>query len=254
MSRKATALPWRDVAQALHARQQLFAHRLYRGDAHGGGEDVVRRLASVHVVVGVDQARLAALAAEQLASAVGEHLVHVHVGLRSAAGLPHHQGKLAVVLAAQHFVGCGHDGARLLGVERSEIEVDQGRRLLHERQRVDERVRHAFAGDLEVLQRALGLGAPQAVGGDRHGTEGVFFDASGWCGHDRLMLAALGPKEMANFMAAGCWRRENLVGRTRCPGRTYFVARFAIAHLAKAARSSACEPMISRTMSRFRVW
>ena len=84
-------------------------------------------------------------AAEQLARAVGEHLVHVHVGLRTAAGLPNHKGKLAIVLAREHFVRRRCDSVRLVGVERSEIEVHKRSRLLHQCQRVEESGRHVLA-------------------------------------------------------------------------------------------------------------
>jgi hypothetical protein len=72
----------------------------------------------------VHQARLAALAAQQLAGAVGQHLVDVHIGLRARAGLPHHQRELARVLAGQHLIGGGVDGLGLLGIQQTQRMVD----------------------------------------------------------------------------------------------------------------------------------
>ena len=97
------------VAQGRDRRQQPRRERLDRGDVHRRREDVVRRLAAVDVVVRMDQAPLAERPAEQLRGAVGEHLVHVHVGLRARAGLPDRERELAVVLAGQHLVGGGDD-------------------------------------------------------------------------------------------------------------------------------------------------
>ena len=82
------------------------------GHVDRGGEGVVRGLAAVHVVVRVDEAPLAALAAEDLAGAVRQDLVDVHVRLGAAAGLPHHERELVVPAAGQHLVRRGHDGAR----------------------------------------------------------------------------------------------------------------------------------------------
>ena len=117
-------------AQRLDRRKHLFSKRARRGDVHRGRENVVRRLAEVHVVVGVHQALLPALAAEQLGSAVGEHLIDVHVGLRAGAGLPHHQRKLGIVAAGQHLLGGASDGLRLLFRQQAEVRIDRGRRLL----------------------------------------------------------------------------------------------------------------------------
>ena len=44
-------------------------------------------------------------------------------------------------------------------------------------ERADDLDRHPLAADLEVLERALGLGAPVAVGGDRDLAHRVGFDA-----------------------------------------------------------------------------
>ena len=105
------------------------AERLDGGDVHGRREDVVGRLAHVDVVVGVDLAAHPALAAQELAGAVGDHFVQVHVGLRAAAGLPDDERELVVVLAGDHFVGRGDDRLADRGVlELPEVEVDLGRR------------------------------------------------------------------------------------------------------------------------------
>ena len=65
----------------------------------------------------MDEPGVSALAAQQFAGAVGQHLVDVHVGLRSRASLPDDQRELVGVLAGNDFIGCGHDGvgfARIL--------------------------------------------------------------------------------------------------------------------------------------------
>ena len=102
---------------------------------HGGGVNVVAGLAFVHVIVGVHQARLAALAAQQLAGAVGQHFIDVHVGLRARAGLPHHQREFIGPLAGQHFIGGGHDGLGLFLLQQPQAVIDRGRGFFHDRDR-----------------------------------------------------------------------------------------------------------------------
>ena len=96
----------------------------------------------------------AELAAEQLDRAVAQHLVHVHVALRTAAGLPHHERELLVELAGDHLVG----------------------------ERTNQRQRHALAGaaaaNLEVVERALRLAAPVLVARHLDRAHGVVLDAN----------------------------------------------------------------------------
>ena len=73
-------------------------------------EHVVGRLSHVDVIVGVD-ARVGALRlAEDLAGAVGEHLVGVHVVRRAGARLVHVDDELIAKLAGQDLVGGLDDG------------------------------------------------------------------------------------------------------------------------------------------------
>ena len=55
----------------------------YRRNVHGCGEGVIGALGHIDVVVGVDGQAWIRLGAE-----MGNHLVHIHVGLGAAAGLP----------------------------------------------------------------------------------------------------------------------------------------------------------------------
>ena len=155
------------------------AHGLLgRGDVHRGREGVVGGLAAVDVVVGMHRRLAAALAAEQLVGAAGDHLVGVHVGLGARAGLPDHERELVVELAVDHLLRGLADRLGELGIELAEPHVDPGRRELDDAERADQRRRHALAADLEVLQRALGLGAPVAVGLDLDRAERVGLDAN----------------------------------------------------------------------------
>ena len=165
-------------AQRAQRRQQPLLQRLHRRHMHGRREHVVAALAAVDVVVGVHEPPFPTRAAHQLAGAVGQHLVDVHVRLRARAGLPHHQRELVGMQPRDHLVGGGHDGLGLVCRLQAQRLVDHGRRPLHPRQRPDQLRRLALAGDVEVLQRALRLRAPQAMGGHFDRAEGVVFDAA----------------------------------------------------------------------------
>jgi hypothetical protein len=82
MSAHSVAFAAIGVAQRAHFRDQPLDQLARRGDVHRGGERVVRRLAHVDVVVGMDRVLAAHLAAGELDRAVRNHLVDVHVGLR----------------------------------------------------------------------------------------------------------------------------------------------------------------------------
>ncbi len=112
-----------------------------------------------------------------LVGPVGDHLVDVHVRLGAAAGLPDREGELAVVFALEGLVGGADDGLALLLAERAQLHVDDGRGLLHQHQRLDERMRHLLGGDVEVVERALGLRSPVLVRGNLDGAERVLLDA-----------------------------------------------------------------------------
>ncbi len=91
------------VAQGGEVGQQQVVDLHGRRDVHGRGEGVVGRLAHVDVVVGVHGRLAAQLPAQQLDRAVGDDLVHVHVGLRARARLPHHQREVIVQLSTDHL-------------------------------------------------------------------------------------------------------------------------------------------------------
>ena len=67
-----------------------------RRDVHGGWKGVVGRLRSVDVVVGVNGGFGAQFPAGKFDRTVGDDLVGVHVGLRTASCLPHAKGKVVV--------------------------------------------------------------------------------------------------------------------------------------------------------------
>ena len=92
------------LVQRLHCRDQSLLHIDRCRDIHGGGKRVVGRLRHVDVIVRVNRRLAPQRRAGELAAAVGDHFVHVHIELRAAARHPHVQGEHIVMLAGEDFV------------------------------------------------------------------------------------------------------------------------------------------------------
>ncbi len=183
---------------------QLVVNPARGGDVHRGRETVVRRLALVDMVVGVNRLLAAALAGQHFIGAAGDHLIGVHVRLSARAGLPDHQRKLAIEIPAGYFGGRLLDHFGELGVEPSNSRIHPCRRLLHEAQSMDDLHGHLLARpEREVTDRPLGLGAPISIGGHLDGAEAVRFAAC-VVGHGLPRESSSPRKQGSTF---SCWAR-----------------------------------------------
>ena len=86
---------------------------------------------------------------------------------------------MLVELAVGDLFRGGGNGIGELAVDQLHVLVHEGGRHLHEAERPHDRLRHPLAADAEVLERALGLGAPVAVGDHFDRAERVGFGAGG---------------------------------------------------------------------------
>ncbi len=125
------------------------------------------------MVVGMHRLLRAERRARKLAAAIGDHLVHVHVELRAAAGHPDVQREHVVVLAGQDLVAGLEDQLVRRVVEPLAGMVRIGAGLLQGRVGGDHLARHQVLADAEMLQRPLRLRAPELVGGNADLTEAV---------------------------------------------------------------------------------
>ncbi|OEI69339.1 ribosomal protein S5 [Curtobacterium sp. ER1/6] len=141
------------------------------GDVHRRGEDVVRRLRGVDVVVRVD------VRAGDAGRERRQDLVHVHVRRRAAAGLVDVDRELVVVLAADDRVRGPRDRVGHRRVHDAERPVHHGRSPLDPREGDDLRRLEPAARDREVLHRALRLRAVQGVDGHPDLAHRVVLDA-----------------------------------------------------------------------------
>jgi hypothetical protein len=75
---------------------------------------------------------------QQFAGAIGDDLIHVHVGLRAGAGLPHRQRKVRVVPTRDHLVRSRGNRDGEARVDEPERLVDPGSSSLDLRDRMDQ--------------------------------------------------------------------------------------------------------------------
>ena len=161
--------------------QHVVLQRQHGGDVGRGREAVVGGLREVDVVVGVDRGLAAEGAAGQLDRAVADDLVDVHVGLRARAGLPDVEREVLVEVPGDHLGGDPGDQVGHPPRQPAGLAVDQRGGHLDVAVGVVDPLRHVVVADGEVLQRALGLGAPVLVGGDVDGPHRVGFPPRPGC-------------------------------------------------------------------------
>ena len=156
----------------------MLLHRLHGGDMHGCREAVVGALRAVDVVVGVHRCFATTAVAGQFIGAPSDHFINIHIALRTAAGLPDHQGKLLIMLTGQDFIGGLLNQSGQICGQFTDTLINPRRSFLDQRQGMSHWQGHALLADGEVDQRALSLCAP--VGFIRYvdGAEAVGFSAT----------------------------------------------------------------------------
>src|ERR1041385_692300 len=127
-------------------------------------------------------------ATRELNRAVRDHLVGVHVGLGSPAGLPHAQRKVLVEFSFNDLIASLHDQLRLVMREFAELFIDERRGFLENAERANHLMRHPVIADIEMMKRALRLSPPVTITGNLDCTHRVGF-YSGLYGHPQTNLA-----------------------------------------------------------------
>ena len=123
--------------QFVQRGNELMHDGIQRRQMNGRGNDVVARLAAIDVVVRMNRF-VAAFAAEDLAGAVGDHLVRVHVGGGAGTGLENIHHKLMVPFAVDDLLRGLLDGRRNFRRHVTQTGIRGGRVLLDQAQRADE--------------------------------------------------------------------------------------------------------------------
>ena len=98
--------------QLPQSRQEILGQCAGRRDMHRGREGIVRGLAEIDMIVGMDRRHPAPRRSKAFVGAIGDHLVDVHVRLGARTGLPDFQGKMIVKPPGDDLVGRRDDRRR----------------------------------------------------------------------------------------------------------------------------------------------
>ena len=164
-------LPFQRFRQTIQRRNQAFPDRHRRGDVDSGGKRIVGGLPEVHVIVRVNPQ-----GGIELAAAVGDHLVHIHVRRGAGTCLIDINRKLRVMVTVHDF-GCDFGNQpRHRGLQQSKFAVGFRRGFFDETIRVDEFRGQDRARDREIENRPLRRRAVERIRRDFHFSHGVFLD------------------------------------------------------------------------------
>lgn len=156
------------AAEFLEAWQEALVDLQCHCNMHGSGKGIVRALASIHMVIGVDwglgpehttknlnssvdHGTGTGSSATQtqwvwhdiikgggLCSPVANDLIDVHIALRAGAGLPHNQREMVVQLPFMDLCSCLHDGVSKAGLQTIVLLVHCRTRLLQIAKRMND--------------------------------------------------------------------------------------------------------------------
>ncbi len=127
------------------------------------------------MIVGVNWCLASQWRAGDLAAAVGDHLVHVHVELRPAARHPHMQRKHFMMLTREDFVADLNDQLVALLVEPFAGIVCIGGCFLQDGVGGNHFAGNQILADAEVLERTLSLRAPEFISSNIYFPEAIGF-------------------------------------------------------------------------------
>ena len=151
----------------------------HQGDTHveGRRDDVIGRLAQIHVIVRMHGPLRADRLPGQLAATVGDDLVGVRVGRGARPGLEHIDGKLAGELADGDFAGGLFNKPGLFGREPAQFGVGAGAGELDQAQGANEGRRQRPAADGEIQDGPLRGGAVERIVRDGQLAHRITFDS-----------------------------------------------------------------------------
>ena len=76
----------------------------HSGNIDSGGKSIIGGLTHIDVVIGMNGILTAHFSSKSLDGPVGDHFIEIHIGLGSAAGLPHYQGEMVIQFSSNHLI------------------------------------------------------------------------------------------------------------------------------------------------------
>jgi len=103
------------------------------GDLHGRRVNIVGRLRTVDVIIGVHRRIAAECAAQNLVAAIGNHFIEIHVGRGTARAFQQIDDERVAMLTADDFAAGFSDGVALGRRQHADIMIGQRRRPFAQR-------------------------------------------------------------------------------------------------------------------------
>ena len=157
--------------QFIHSGEQIVFDCNHRRDMHSRRERVVRALALIDVVVGVQN-----LCARDLVATVCNHFVRVHIRLRTATRLPNDEREMGVEFTRNHFVARQANRIFLFLGNLAKVVICKRCRFFQNAERTRDFTRHNLVANAEILITSLRLRRPVSICGDLHFPHRVFFN------------------------------------------------------------------------------
>lgn len=170
--------------QLLEGREEMFFRFNHGHQMKSGRERVVRGLRHIDVIVRMhevffrDFSLVAEVTVDDFGGAIGDHFVHVHIGLRARARLPNGEREVAAELTLKNVLTGLSDGLVATFIELTKGEVRRSASLLQVGESLGDFLRHLFNTDREVVVTTLRLSTPVLGVVDFHFAHGVFFDTN----------------------------------------------------------------------------
>ncbi len=147
---------------------------------HGGWESVVGGLSLVDMVVWVNRFLVPASIGGypgDLRTAVGNHLIGIHVGRSAGSGLININREMVIELSPVDFL-CGLlNESSLFRRDMAEFPVDPGSGPLDQSEGVDDAGLHRFPGDRKIQDGSLGGGPIEGFDRNWHFAHGIALKA-----------------------------------------------------------------------------
>ena len=166
------------TVQQLQRRNRILPKHLISGDVHSRRERIIRRLRFIHIVVShQDLYLIGQFSAIQDMCTVGNHFIHIHIGLRTATSLPDHQGKRLIQAARQYLIADTYYQIALFRRQHTCILIGQRSSFFEVGKGINNLFGHTvyILYNLKVFDTTLRLRAVISIHGNPDDSHGIFF-------------------------------------------------------------------------------
>mmetsp|Transcript_24401 Transcript_24401/g.37641 ORF Transcript_24401/g.37641 Transcript_24401/m.37641 type:complete len:393 (+) Transcript_24401:319-1497(+) len=154
--------------KCLESRDRHFSCYFNTGNVHSCRKAIIRTLSHVAVIIGMHGSLRPNFTPHNLNRTITQHLIHIHIRLRSTSRLINHQREMTIQLPSNHFIRRSTEGIRNASIHLTGFLIVNRTAFLHLGHGMDDGQRHAGfqTSNGEVTDAALRLCPPQGSCGD----------------------------------------------------------------------------------------